>query len=412
MTSSTLEEPSLDTNSDVASPIEKNIPCEFCLKTKFKYKCPRCGLKTCSLECCRAHKEQTGCSGQRDKTKFVSKEEFNESTLINDYRFLEEQSRLIDAYQRASELGEEHILSGKTLSSLDNDPSKNLQFYSTYENLRKFVHKQWNICLKLMPPQSTRHSSNKTRFNRVKNMVSWSLELIFHLSSDELDKSQKYFAIDTKKTLFSSKETLKSCMKYFYAKFKNDLFDKSNLKYEKNEIKLKKLNLLNEQFKDMFESDSLNDLNILYEIRDFKEKKRYFLKINLDSSLEDCLKNQTMIEYPSLYLVHSNNLCEYEIIENSVNILKNNEEEDQKEINNDKSKEEENGEEREEDDEEGEIEAFDQSESESDHEENLPKKIKLDSSNNKIPIDQNNDRYDGTKIDEESSELEEGEERD
>ena len=376
---------------DVPSTSNLENACEICHKIKSIYKCPGCNIKTCSLVCCRAHKQNTGCTGQRDKTKFVSKEEFSENLLMNDYRFLEEHSRIIDAYQRASELGEEHILNGKTLTStnLENDPSKNLQFYGTYENLRKFVHKQSNICLKLMPPQSTRHLNNKTRFNRLKNMVSWSIEFIFHLTKLE----DKYFRFDTKKVLFSSKETLRSCLRYFYAKFQMDLFDLTSLKYEKNQLKVKMHNLFNEDFKDIFENESFDKLSVLFEIKDFTEHKRFYLKFDLDQTLGDCLKNKTLIEYPSIFLVKSENLCEYEIIEQKKYI---------NEINNlyeslDKLQK---------NDEEGEIEASDKSDSEEENEHDS-KKIRLDTAILDQKDDQTKNEYD-----DESSELEEGEERD
>ncbi|RYH17776.1 hypothetical protein EON65_28195 [archaeon] len=32
--------------------------CEICKITERKYKCPRCEMSTCSLECCRQHKTQ------------------------------------------------------------------------------------------------------------------------------------------------------------------------------------------------------------------------------------------------------------------------------------------------------------------------------------------------------------------
>lgn len=387
MTSSLNEQDTID----VPSTSNLENACEICHKIKSIYKCPGCNIKTCSLVCCRAHKQNTGCTGQRDKTKFVSKEEFSENLLMNDYRFLEEHSRIIDAYQRASELGEEHILNGKTLTStnLENDPSKNLQFYGTYENLRKFVHKQSNICLKLMPPQSTRHLNNKTRFNRLKNMVSWSIEFIFHLTKLE----DKYFRFDTKKVLFSSKETLRSCLRYFYAKFQMDLFDLTSLKYEKNQLKVKMHNLFNEDFKDIFENESFDKLSVLFEIKDFTEHKRFYLKFDLDQTLGDCLKNKTLIEYPSIFLVKSENLCEYEIIEQKKYI---------NEINNlyeslDKLQK---------NDEEGEIEASDKSDSEEENEHDS-KKIRLDTAILDQKDDQTKNEYD-----DESSELEEGEERD
>ncbi|RMZ94757.1 box C D snoRNA 1 isoform X2 [Brachionus plicatilis] len=390
MTSSLAEHGSIEVPS--SSKLEN--PCELCHNVKSKYKCPACGIKTCSLECCRTHKENTGCTGQRDKTKFVSKEEFSENILINDYRFLEEQSRIIDAYQRASELGEEHILSGKTLSSpsLENDPSKNLQFYGTYENLRKFVHKQSNICLKLMPPQSTRHVNNKTRFNRARNMVSWSLEFVFHLS--KLD--EKYFRFDTKKVLFSSKETLESCLKYFYEKFQMNLFDLSALKYEKNEVKANKINLLIEQYRDIFQNQDFDKLNVLFEIKDLKEQKIFYLKFNLNQTLEDCLENQTLIEYPSFFLVKKENLADYEIIE-------------QKKQNSQINDLDVRGNQLNENNEEGEVEASDNSGSDDEYEHDS-KKIRLDDTF-EANLDQNDDQSNNDRSGE-SSELEEGEERD
>ncbi len=74
--------------------------CHICKKNQFKYTCPGCSIKTCSLPCCRLHKQGTGCTGQRDKTKYLKKEEFTELDLLSDYKFLEESSNLIDAAQR------------------------------------------------------------------------------------------------------------------------------------------------------------------------------------------------------------------------------------------------------------------------------------------------------------------------
>ena len=74
--------------------------CEVCLEAESKYKCPRCLVKTCSLACCNKHKADTGCNGKEDRTKYVPKEEFDESLVLSDYRFLEEQARIINNFQR------------------------------------------------------------------------------------------------------------------------------------------------------------------------------------------------------------------------------------------------------------------------------------------------------------------------
>lgn len=57
--------------------------CEVCKLTVFKYRCPRCLMKTCSLLCVKQHKLTSGCSGQRDKTAFVSLGDFTDLNLLS-----------------------------------------------------------------------------------------------------------------------------------------------------------------------------------------------------------------------------------------------------------------------------------------------------------------------------------------
>lgn len=80
-----------------------SLKCETCNAIPHKYTCPGCSIKTCSLPCVRKHKEDTGCTGQRDKTKFVRKDEFTDIDFLNDYKFLEESSQIIDSAKRQSE---------------------------------------------------------------------------------------------------------------------------------------------------------------------------------------------------------------------------------------------------------------------------------------------------------------------
>lgn len=63
--------------------------CQICNTHESKYKCPKCGMKTCSLACCKQHKADNCCDGKRDKASFVGIKEFNENNLRNDYHFLE-----------------------------------------------------------------------------------------------------------------------------------------------------------------------------------------------------------------------------------------------------------------------------------------------------------------------------------
>jgi hypothetical protein len=75
--------------------------CQVCGKAAAKYCCPRCDRRTCSLDCVKAHKEATGCSGKRDRTAFVGRGAFDERTFLSDYRFLEEVKLADDVAKRS-----------------------------------------------------------------------------------------------------------------------------------------------------------------------------------------------------------------------------------------------------------------------------------------------------------------------
>ena len=38
-------------------------PCQMCNSNDFKYKCPKCLTKTCSLQCSKDHKVKYNCDG-------------------------------------------------------------------------------------------------------------------------------------------------------------------------------------------------------------------------------------------------------------------------------------------------------------------------------------------------------------
>jgi len=82
-----------DTPSKIAT-------CCICGLNEKKYKCPGCERSTCSLQCCKAHKVKFECEGKRDLTKFQKLSEYDQSTFLSDYFFLEDVNRIIDANKR------------------------------------------------------------------------------------------------------------------------------------------------------------------------------------------------------------------------------------------------------------------------------------------------------------------------
>ncbi|PSN59788.1 hypothetical protein BS50DRAFT_614455 [Corynespora cassiicola Philippines] len=63
--------------------------CSICNTTKFKYRCPGCDARTCSLPCYKRHQQWAQCSGKRDPTKFVKKSQLaTPAGIDHDFNFL------------------------------------------------------------------------------------------------------------------------------------------------------------------------------------------------------------------------------------------------------------------------------------------------------------------------------------
>ncbi|CAH8864507.1 unnamed protein product [Trichobilharzia szidati] len=76
------------------SPINNNNRlCAICLENEFKYKCPKCEIKTCSLSCCNNHKSQFNCNGICDTVTYCRREDYSTFLFQRDYRLLEEIDR-------------------------------------------------------------------------------------------------------------------------------------------------------------------------------------------------------------------------------------------------------------------------------------------------------------------------------
>ncbi len=79
--------------------------CGACGERAAKYRCPGCGARTCSVACVRAHKEATGCLGERPPahSRRVGRAEYGLADLRADYRFLEDARRARESAGPAAE---------------------------------------------------------------------------------------------------------------------------------------------------------------------------------------------------------------------------------------------------------------------------------------------------------------------
>jgi hypothetical protein len=47
------------------------------------YRCPGCGVESCSVACVRKHKEETQCDGKRSQATYIPLSQFTDQQLLS-----------------------------------------------------------------------------------------------------------------------------------------------------------------------------------------------------------------------------------------------------------------------------------------------------------------------------------------
>ncbi|KAF2189472.1 hypothetical protein K469DRAFT_658334 [Zopfia rhizophila CBS 207.26] len=75
--------------------------CSICNNNKSKYRCPGCAARTCSLPCYKRHQQWVQCTGKRDPTKYVKKSQLaTPAGVDHDFNFITSIERGLDRAER------------------------------------------------------------------------------------------------------------------------------------------------------------------------------------------------------------------------------------------------------------------------------------------------------------------------
>ncbi|KAL1925540.1 uncharacterized protein VTP21DRAFT_423 [Calcarisporiella thermophila] len=157
---STKDKETIDTTSEKI--------CHMCRLQPPKYKCPGCLIRTCSLSCSKRHKEVIGCNGQRDKTHFVSMNDYNYSHMMNDYVFLEDVSRTVDTATR------DNLQNSRAPRRGRQTPKYNAKTQQLLREARKR-----GVKLTLVAPGMKRRTVNCTGYSQKQKKIFWTVEWVF-----------------------------------------------------------------------------------------------------------------------------------------------------------------------------------------------------------------------------------------
>ncbi|XP_074858744.1 box C/D snoRNA protein 1 isoform X3 [Carettochelys insculpta] len=161
--------------------------CETCSGEEAKYRCPRCMKYSCSLACVKKHKTALSCNGIREKSAFVSINEFNELNLLSDYRFLEDVGRMADGAAR--------------------DVSLHRPTTNKFVNYLRNRARKHNIHLKTLPIGFTKRRENTTMFSKKLKIYTMSpqsdVQILMKIENRQ-HNSVSYDELDTSKSLLDN----------------------------------------------------------------------------------------------------------------------------------------------------------------------------------------------------------------
>jgi len=153
-------------DEDAASSNQGGGACSECKEKTPIYQCPRCNIRTCSLECCQNHKKRTGCSGKRNRSAFVPVSRMTDSTVRSDYFFLEEVLEQIPQSGKRARTQEVSSNQGNS------------------KRMRRLVQQaeRRGTTLQIMPPMMVRHISNTSWYSGPRDTITWKVEVVLHPS--------------------------------------------------------------------------------------------------------------------------------------------------------------------------------------------------------------------------------------
>ncbi|XP_061593219.1 box C/D snoRNA protein 1 [Cololabis saira] len=234
--------------------------CGVCRSKEANYTCPACLTHSCSLLCVKKHKDDSGCSGVRNKTAFVALSHFDEMNLLSDYRFLEDTGRFSD---------------GATRDGLIRAPRCTFKSKKLASHARKM-----NITLRSLPVTFTKNKENSTFFRSRDKVFLWHLKLMFPQSSSEFSQRR-----------VSDMQTLKQILTAYIHPTESDPVTRQKLK--------------------MYVHAPFDDVKVFMKAEGRKANSVRYHELDVEKSLRDNLSYKTIIEYPVLHVALRDHWTDY-----------------------------------------------------------------------------------------------------
>ncbi|KAL4723223.1 hypothetical protein ACLX1H_009713 [Fusarium chlamydosporum] len=184
--------------------------CGICHISTPKYKCPRCGTRTCSLACIKKHKAWSECSGERDATAYVAPSKLRTPAGVDhDYNFLHGIELSVERAEKLlveeRQIVQEEELRPMTIQEVKWKPGRDGRKRKVlvtrvlreakgrcFERFLAARLKKLNINIVCVPTGMARQRENNTTLNRRTSRVNWQVEwmILDDASDDEIKKTR------------------------------------------------------------------------------------------------------------------------------------------------------------------------------------------------------------------------------
>lgn len=177
----------------MADPVLTTL-CSICHVSTPIYKCPRCGIRTCSGACIKKHKAWSECSGERDATAYLAPSKLKTPAGVDhDYNFLHGIERAVERNERIL-VGDKGIIQEEELRPLTlqevkwkpgRDGRKRKVLVTrvlreakgrVFERFLAQRLKKLNITIMCAPLGMSRQKENNTTLNRKSGRINWQVE--------------------------------------------------------------------------------------------------------------------------------------------------------------------------------------------------------------------------------------------
>ncbi len=295
------------------------VLCMICNEIPKKYKCPRCSILTCSLNCVKIHKKNTNCSGIRDATTFVTMNDYNQNHIRNDYHFLENvlntkisaKSTLVNQLggDRSTGNGKHNIGKEKPNAGLDalgaTKSTQQLDIYSA--SVKKLVKAAYSkgVKLILMSPGMTKRNNNTSRYLVKTDEIMWKVHLVFILNANydpnmllKPDLDGLNYLTDEKADVYNPSHDSTPLLSVTLSMSENSTLDSvlvSNF-FEQNNT--------NTFHRYLLRSLRINQSTLKSYVQKIPSTSHdpVFVEIDLKDCLRNILNGKTVIEYPTIII--------------------------------------------------------------------------------------------------------------